>query len=153
MDIDRSRDIVNLAHEGVPQRAIARALELPAAAVAATVADAVARGSLIEPPGNDWPAQESRARRQPVFLGPPADEGALLMAAAQKFGLTKGQAVIFLALIRRKFCPTKILHDIIEAQRDVNSTPTDRKIVSVMICNIRKRLRGRFVIQTVQGSG
>ena len=31
--------------------------------------------------------------------------------------------------------------------------PTDRKIVSVMICSIRKRLRGRYTIQTVQGSG
>jgi hypothetical protein len=33
------------------------------------------------------------------------------------------------------------------------ATPTDRKIVSVMICSIRKRLRGRYTIQTVQGSG
>jgi hypothetical protein len=67
--------------------------------------------------------------------------------------LTKTQAALFLALVRRKFCTKEILYDIIESRREADSAPTDRKIVGVMICNIRKRLRGRYVIQTVQGSG
>jgi hypothetical protein len=41
-----------------------------------------------------------------------------LIAATQSLALTKTQAAIFLALV-----------------------PTDRKIVGVMICSIRKRLR------------
>ena len=75
------------------------------------------------------------------------------MAAAQSLALTKTQAALFLALARRKFCATKILHDIVESRRWAHSTPTDRKIVGVIICSIRKRLRGRYTIQTVQGSG
>jgi hypothetical protein len=73
------------------------------------------------------------------------------LAAAQSLALTKTQAALFLALVRRKFCTNESLHGIVESRR--RSTPTDRKIVSVMICSIRKRLRGRYTIQTVQSSG
>jgi hypothetical protein len=76
-----------------------------------------------------------------------------MLAAAQSLALTKTQAALFLALVRRKFCTKEILHGIIESRRDAYSTPTDRKIVGVMIYSIRKRLRGRYTIQTVQGSG
>jgi hypothetical protein len=41
--------IINLAYEGVPQRAIARALQLPANEVGEVVADAVARGIIDRP--------------------------------------------------------------------------------------------------------
>jgi hypothetical protein len=46
---NRSQDIINLAYEGVPQRAIARALQLPANEVGEVVADAVARGIIVRP--------------------------------------------------------------------------------------------------------
>ena len=75
------------------------------------------------------------------------------MAAAQSLVLTKTQAALFLALVRRKFCTGEILHGIIDSRRRTHSAPTNRKIVGVMICSIRKRLRGRYTIQTVQGSG
>jgi hypothetical protein len=77
----------------------------------------------------------------------------LLIAATQSLALTKTQAALFLALARRKFCTNEILHGIVESRRRAHATPTDRKIVSVMIYGIRKRLRGRYTIQTVQGSG
>jgi hypothetical protein len=112
----------------------------------------VARGIIIEPSESEWP-QGSRAPRHPVFTGPPIEEGALLIAAARGFALTKTQAALFLALARRKFRATEILHDIVESRRKAYSTPTDRKITGVMIYNIRKRLRGRHVIQTVPGHG
>ena len=149
--VNRNRTIINLAYEGVPQRAIARALQLPANEVGEVVAEAVARGIIAEASEPEWP-QGSRAPRHPAFAGPPIDEGTLL-AAAQSLTLTKTQAALFLALVRRKFCTTEILHNIIESRRWAHSTPADHKIVTVMICNIRKRLRGRYTIQTVQGSG
>ena len=102
-------------------------------------------------PKSEWP-RGSRAPRHPAFAGPPLDEGTLL-AAAQSLALTKTQAALFLALVRRKFCTKEILHDIVESRRWAHSTPTDRKIVGVMIYSICKRLRGRYTIQTVQGSG
>jgi hypothetical protein len=149
--VNRNRTIINLAYEGVPQRAIARALQLPANEVGEVVTDAVARGIIAGPSESEWP-QGSRAPRHPAFAGPPLDEGALL-AAAQSLALTKTQAALFLALVRRKFCTNEILHGIVESRRRAHSTPTDHKIVRVMICSIRKRLRGRYTIQTVQGSG
>ena len=149
--VNRDRTIINLAYEGVPQRAIARALQLPANEVVEVVADAVARGIIVRPSGSEWP-QGSRAPRHPSLAGPLIDEGALL-AAAQRLALTKTQAALFLALVRRKFCTSEILHGIIDSRRRTHSTSTDRKIVGVMICSIRKRLRGRYTIQTVQGSG
>jgi hypothetical protein len=149
--VNWNRTVINLAYEGVPQRAIARALQLPANEVGEVVADAVARGIIAETSESEWP-QGSRTPRHPAFAGPPIDEGALL-AAAQSLALTKTQAALFLALVRRKFCTNEILHGIIESRRRTHSTPTGRKIVGVMICSIRKRLRGRYTIQTVQGSG
>ena len=149
--VNRNRTIINLAYEGVPQRAIARALQLPANEVGEVVADAVARGIIVRPSESEWP-QGPRAPRHPAFAGPPIDEGALL-AAAQSLALTKTQAALFLALVWRKFCTNEILHGIIDSRRRTHSTSTDRKIVGVMICSIRKRLRGRYTIQTVQGSG
>jgi hypothetical protein len=150
--VNRNRTIINLAYEGVPQRAIARALQLPANEVGEVVANAVARGIIIEPSESEWP-QGSRAPRHPAFAGPPVDEATLLIAATQNLALTKTQAALFLALVRRKFCTGEILHSIIESRRDAYSTPTNHKIVGVMICSIRKRLKGRYIIQTVQGSG
>jgi hypothetical protein len=63
--VNRNRTIINLAYEGVPQRAIARALQLPANEVVEVVANAVARGAIAEPSGSEWP-QGSRASRHPV---------------------------------------------------------------------------------------
>ena len=149
--VNRNRTIINLAYEGVPQRAIARALQLPANEVGEVVADAVARGIIVEPSESEWP-QGSRAPRHPAFAGPPIDEGTMLVAA-QSLALTKTQAALFLALVRRKFCTGEILHGIIDSRRRTHSTPTNHKIVGVMICSIRKQLKGRYIIQTVQGSG
>ena len=117
--INRSQDIINLAYEGVPQRAIARALQLPANEVGEVVADAVARGIIIEPSESEWP-RGSCTPRHPAFAGPPIDEGALL-AAAQSLALTKTQAALFLALVRRKFCTNEILHGIVESRRRAHS--------------------------------
>jgi hypothetical protein len=149
--VNRNRTIINLAYEGVPQRAIARALQLPANEVREVVAEAVARGIIVRPSESEWP-QGSRAPRHPAFTRPPVDEGALL-AAAQSLALTKTQAALFLALVRRKFCTNEILHGIVDSRRRAHSTSTNHKIVGVMICSIRKRLGSRYTIQTVQGSG
>jgi hypothetical protein len=147
-----NRYIINLAYEGVPQRAIARALQLPANEVVEVVADAVARGLIVEPSGSEWP-QGSRASRHPAFAGPPIDEGALLIAATRDLALSKTQAAVFLALVRRKFCTKEVLHGIVESRREAHSTPTDRRIVDVIIFQIRKRLKSRYAVQTVHGNG
>jgi hypothetical protein len=66
--MDLNRSIINLAYEGVPQHAIARALQLPVNEVGEIVNAAVARGNLLDAASLDWPPG-SRARRQPAFTG------------------------------------------------------------------------------------
>jgi hypothetical protein len=63
--VNWSQHIINLAYEGVPQRAIARALQLPAN----EVAEVVAGGIIVRPSGSEWP-QGSHASRHPFFAGP-----------------------------------------------------------------------------------
>ena len=89
--VNRNRTIINLAYEGVPQLAIARALQLPANEVGEVVADAVARGIIAGASESEWP-QGSRAPRHPAFAGPPINEATLLIAATQSLVLTKTQA-------------------------------------------------------------
>jgi hypothetical protein len=147
-----NRFIVNLAYEGVPQRAIARALGLPANEVEEVVAGAVGRGIIVAPSGSDWPPG-SQAHRHPCFAWPPIDDSMLLAAAAWSFTLTCTQATIFLALVRQKFCTKESLRRAIESRRRTHTASTDCKIVDVMISMIRKKLRGRCTIQTARADG
>jgi hypothetical protein len=59
--VNRNRTIINLAYEGVPRRAIARALQLPANEVGEVVADAVARGVIVEPSESELAARVAQA--------------------------------------------------------------------------------------------
>ena len=64
--VNRNRTIINLAYEGVPQRAIARALQLPANEVGEVVAEAVARGIIVGPSESEWPQGSVRPGIQPL---------------------------------------------------------------------------------------
>lgn len=144
--------IIGLAYEGVPVMAMARAMHLPANEISEVVDDAVTRGIIVRAPAQDWPSG-SRFIRHPLFGAPSVDEAALLVAAVKLFNLTRLQASLFLALVRRKLCPRDMLHELIESRRPVNSEPTDPKIIDVAICNLRKRLGDTYVIATVRGCG
>jgi hypothetical protein len=64
--VNRNRTIINLAYEGVLQRAIARALQLPANEVGEVVAEAVARGIIVGPSESEWPQGSVRPGIQPL---------------------------------------------------------------------------------------
>ena len=68
--VNRNRTIINLAYEGVPQRAIARALQLPANEVV-EVADAVTRGIIDRPSFVGGMCLYSRNNQRRPGMNPP----------------------------------------------------------------------------------
>ena len=74
--INQHRAIINLAYEGVPQRAIARALQLPANEVV-EVADAVTRG-IIDRPSFVGGCLYSRNKQCRPGMNPPGSRGRVL---------------------------------------------------------------------------
>jgi hypothetical protein len=74
--VNRNRRIINLAYEGVPQRAIARALQLPAGEVV-EVADAVTRG-IIDRASFVGGCLYSRNNQRRPGMNPPGSRGRVL---------------------------------------------------------------------------
>ena len=74
--VNRSRYIINLAYEGVPQRAIARALQLPTNEIV-EIADGVTRGIIDRPSfvGGCLYSQNNQLR---PCMNPPGSRGRVL---------------------------------------------------------------------------
>lgn len=145
---------VNLAHEGVPVRAIARSIRTPGEEVYEILKAAVGDGRLVEIPRDDWPAGARRERTpaERVVLG--LDDTTLQMTCSSFFKLTRLQAAVFATLIRRPSVTKEQLHQAIENNRDANQDPTDMKMVDVVICHIRKKVKvHQLEIGTIWGIG
>lgn len=149
----------NLAHEGVPVMAIARSLQKPYADVRATLEYFIDIGGITEMPQNDWPPLVRRADRLPLFLSKiPENDQLFVIQRALK--LTKLMASFMLVLLKRDDANKDTLHYVIESQRALrrsrpaNTEVTDQKMVDVVICNLRKRLRPHGIkIETLWGAG
>ncbi len=146
---------VALADEGVPVRAIARSIKLPGEEVYDLLKAAIGAGRLIELPKDDWPPGGSRSTRSQVEKAVLSnDDSTLYLAAANRFKLTKLQAVVFIAVLRRGEASKTYLHNAIENNRDDNADPTDQKMVDVVICHLRRKLKADKVeITTIWGVG
>lgn len=146
---------VRLADEGIPVRAIARATALPSEEVYETLRDAIARGSIVEIPRDDWPPGSGRSTRS-AFTGTPLEqEQHLKTACARFFGASPLEAAMLATMLRRTEVTKEQLHNAIEQARPgTNREPTDPKIVDVMICKLRKKLRiHNLEIKTMWGMG
>ena len=75
--VNRNRRIINLAYEGVPQHAIARALQLSAGEVV-EVADAVTRGIIDRPSFVGGMCLYSRNNQRRPGMNPPGSRGRVL---------------------------------------------------------------------------
>lgn len=149
---------VALADEGVPVRAIARTTKVPSQDVYDILKHAIETGVLIALPKDDWPAgarRESRIQAECNVLS--HNEDILSMACSAVFNLSQSQTSVFLVILRRPPGVTRDqIHDAIEANRAPNEDPTDKKIVDVVIHNIRKKIEKvdpLLVIKTVWGKG
>lgn len=148
-----------LASEGVPVRVIARSMERTAEDVRETLEYAKELGTISEIPRDDWPPTARRADRIPSTLNEHSD-GDLLFACMRGLKLTRLQASFMMVLLKRNEVDKDTLHHVVESQRAIrqsrpdNMEETDPKMVDVVICNMRKRLKPLGIsITTVWGHG
>lgn len=144
--------IVKLADEGIPVRAIARALNTPSEQVIEACQDALANGKILEMPKHDWPAH-TRIARSPQFLRD-LPEDMKYYACMSFFKIPRTQATILLSLLDRPYCPREHLHSALQQSRDPAAGETSIKMVDVVLCHLRKRLKKFNIdIETVWGTG
>ena len=149
------------AEEGVPVAAIARILSSPFAAVMASLQHAVSLGTLIELPRSDWPPNSLKHQRLPAWTAG-LNYADLMFLCRTGFRLTNLEAALMITLLKHERCDKMKLHNVVEQQRFARSSqpnsidPSDPKMVDVMICKLRKKLKALnpgLVIETVWGGG
>lgn len=151
-----------LAWDGVPINVIARGLQFPAAMVRDNLNYALEQGELTELPKADWPPTARRADRGPAFnqMAPQHNEE-LLLACRKTFRVTNLQASFLVMLLRHSDCTKEKLHTVVEnlrlvrlADRTSGTDETSPKMVDVIICHLRKKLRKHNIeIKTIWGHG
>lgn len=147
---------VRLADEGIPVRAIARAVHLPSDEVYDVLRLAIAQGTIVEMPKDDWPPGSNRSQRS-VFNGTPLqEEEALKNACARFFHCSPLEAALLAHMLRRDQATKAQLHSVVENNRpgDHAKEATDPKMVDVMICKLRKKIKPHeILIETMWGTG
>ncbi len=128
-----------LAHERVPLRAIARAFNFASSKIRDTLQDAVEVGTVAEMPPEDWQQKGPSGGKRPL-------EGEDLIAACTRFfKITPLQGAFMAALLVKPDVKKETLHTISEQRRRPSSRDrrdeADPKMVDVVICNLRKRLK------------
>ena len=156
MAADLPADVaIRLADEGVPVRAIARAVHVSADDLRPHFEHAKLIGRLVDLPREDWPPGIPARHRVPD-LRPIADVGDEVLKAAimQVFDLTSCQSTMFLALIRRREVHREQMHEIYN-QREGGIADTEIKIIDVQLCRMRKILGEKcgLTIRTLWGFG
>jgi hypothetical protein len=155
--LDIAAIVTQLADEGVPVRAIARSVHLPYAEVSELIDTAVAEGQLLQVPKSDWPIGKGHTRdnREPQFdpfTG--VSEDAFDLTLIRLFRVTKLQCALLAPLLRRKEVTRNAMHETIERRRKPGAPPTEEKLVDVVICNLRKKLKPfKLEIKTIWSQG
>lgn len=151
---------VAAANEGIPVAAIARILREPMGDVYELLNVEKSRGSIADLPRADWPPGTKINDRVPSISLPNDDDLAFL--CKKTFKLTALEAGFLVVLLKHRQVEKSRLHNIVEQQRMTRSTqpnsndPTDPKMVDVMICKLRKKLKAVDVvlrIETIWGGG
>jgi hypothetical protein len=153
-----SADIaVRLADEGIPVRAIARAIKVAGEEVYEVLRGAMLEGRLIGLPKDDWPPGSPRANRLQADHNLLTDEEQIKFLCSVQFKTTRLQSALLATILKRQQVSKQTLHDVIEHTRLTYGThkePTDQKMVDVMVCHLRKKLKPfNFDILTVWGTG
>lgn len=142
---------VRLADEGVPVRAIVRALKQTPDDVRDCLATAQAKGEILSIPRDDWPPGTRSNDRRPDVVPLDIESDEMLLSIARTFKITPAMSRVFAALLRRPEMTKATLH--LAVQRE-GSDVTDPKIVDVMICKLRKVMpKYDIEIKTIWGRG
>jgi hypothetical protein len=132
--------VTQLADEGVPVRAIARSTNLPYGDILEHLQSAVSAGQILQIPKSDWPIGkgQNRETREPQY---PPNSDISEVTLMHLFKVTKLQCSLLSPLLQRKEVTRTAMHEIIEKRRKPGSPPTEEKLVDVVICNLRKKLK------------
>ncbi len=146
--------IVRMANEGIPIRAIARCTKTPSNDIREVLQEALDCGGIVQFPRDDWPPLLTREERVPEYARIGLDEALLMLNVVRLFGVTQQQACVLLMLIKRREVTRKMLHAEIERRRAHPDEETQPKIVDVVICKLRTKLKAfGLVITTVWSCG
>ncbi len=128
-----------LAHERVPLQAIARAFNFSSGIVRDALKSAVEIGAVAEMPPEDWQQGKSGGKSKQL------QDEALVSACIRFFKITPLQGAFMAALLVKPDVRKDTLHMISEHRRRPSSRDrrdeADPKMVDVVICNLRKRLK------------
>ena len=133
---------IRLADEGVPLRAIARATHIPSTRLYQTLVEARMQGRLLCLPRDDWPPGCPRDQRElQLSRMMTRDHDTLILAVRKLFALPPRPAGLLLLLVQ---------HEQVSHER----TGISRRVCSVYICQIRRRLAEHGLrIRTLWGYG
>lgn len=153
--------VTRAANEGIPIGALARIVKQPFDVVAAVLRHAHSLGQIGEVPRPDWDHKQGWTARMPtVQRSINLDD--VEFHVRQKFKLTPLEAGFMTVLLRHDRADKAKLHTVVENQRahralrPDNQEPTDPKIVDVIVCKLRKKLRAAeppITLQTSWGAG
>ncbi len=143
--------VLRLANEEVPVNAIARAVQAPSDEVRETIQEAIMYGKVLSMPRSDWHPLQRGNRGENSKL----TEEELVSNCQRTFHLTKLHASFLSVLMRRNEVTKITLHQIIEScRRQPQDEETDIKMVDVILCNLRKKLKPfGLQIKTLWSSG
>ena len=152
-----------MADEGIPIGAIGRIIRMPFADTAELLHEELAYGHITEMPRADWPPGVKVHSHTPTIPITRKTSNADIEIVCRKlFKLTNLEAGFIVLLLKVEHVTKKQLHHVIETQRlqrpsrPDNMEMTDEKMVDVMICKLRKKLKlvdGEFLITTLWGGG
>lgn len=131
--------LIRMALEGIPVRAIARVLGIPSETVRPALATALRSGAIVQLPRDDWPPQAGREHRVPEYAKTGIDNDLLILNVVRLFGVTQQQACLLLMLIKCREVTRKMLHGV--SRRPQPKAETEPKIVDVVICKLRTKLK------------
>lgn len=161
LSTDQTTIAARAANEGVPIAAIARIIQQPFDLTSEVLGAALSLGQIGHMPRSDWPPNAPWTFRMPS-VPRSANAEDVEFACRRVFGLTSLEAGFMMVLLRYE-CVDKVrLHNVVEQQRNSralrpdSAEPTDPKMVDVMICKLRKKLREvdkKFIIVTQWGKG
>lgn len=152
--LSTSEIVARLADEGIPVYAITRCLKISSDLVREHIRAALDDGVIVDHPREDWPPGSKRGSRSPdieSFFG--NDEG-LYRTCSKYFKTTRQQSLVLGLLLRRPEVTKEQLHQAIERDRSGGKEPTSAKLVDVLVCILRRKLKPYgFTVKTMWGHG
>ena len=147
-------DIVErLADEGVPVAALARAVQIDRVKVNRVLKNALEAGRLIELPASDWPPGQSRKARMGSGRTSQVDPKVVLLLLMKSYDITRQQALLMREMLVRPQATREQLYEAAQLAHE-HGEDTEPKIVQVVICKLRRRLKKhRIVIHTIWSGG